>query len=67
MPCKTRFKFIQYMTNKPDKYELKFWLAVEIQTKYFLNGLMYLRKDKDRDRSLQLGEPVVMKLMDKFL
>ena len=67
LPCKTSCKFIQYMANKPDKFGLKFWLAVDLESKYFLNGYMYLGRDEERDRSLQLGEYVVLKLIDPFL
>ena len=34
MPCKCRCKYIQYMANKPDKFGLKFFLAVDLKTKY---------------------------------
>jgi hypothetical protein len=67
LPCKARCKFIQYMANKPDKFGLKFWLAADLETKYFLNGFMYMGKDEERDRTLQLGEYVVLKLMNPFL
>jgi hypothetical protein len=67
LPCKTRCKYVQYMANKPDKFGLKFWLAVDLETKYFLNGFMYLGKDEERDRNLQLGEYVVLKLITPFI
>ena len=35
LPCKARYKFIQYMANKPDKFGLKFWMAVDVESKYF--------------------------------
>jgi hypothetical protein len=37
-PMKTRCRFIQYMANKPDKFGLKFWLAVDVDTKCLVNG-----------------------------
>ncbi len=55
------------MTNKPDKFGFKLCMAVDVNTKYFLNGFMYLGKDEERDKSLQLSEYVIMKLMDPFL
>lgn len=32
-PCKTRCPFTQYMTSKPDKFGLKFWLCIDVETK----------------------------------
>ena len=29
-----RCMFIQYMPNKPDKFGMKFWLAVDVESKY---------------------------------
>ena len=58
-----RRKFIQYMENKPDNFGLKFWVVVDLETKYF----MYLSKNEDREKSLQLSKYVVMKLMDMSL
>ena len=37
MPCKCMCPFIQYMANKPDKFGLKFFLAVDFKTKYLCN------------------------------
>ena len=34
LPCKARCRSIQYMPNKPDKFGIKFWMAVDVQTKY---------------------------------
>ena len=38
LPCKARCKFIQYMANKPDKFGIKFWMPVDVETKYLFNG-----------------------------
>ena len=35
LPYKARWKFIQYMGNKPDKFEMKFWLPVDVEYKYY--------------------------------
>ena len=34
LPCKTRFKFIQYMANDPENFGLKFWMVVDADSKY---------------------------------
>ena len=46
LPCKACCKFIQYMENKPDKFGLKFWMTVDVESKYFYNGFPYLGKIK---------------------
>jgi len=33
-------KFIQYIANKPDKFGLKFWLAVGVEKKFFSTGFL---------------------------
>ena len=45
LPCKARCKFIQYMANKPDKFGLKFWLGVDVESKYLFNCFPYVGKD----------------------
>ena len=32
LPCKARYKFVQYMANKPDKFGWKFWKAVGVES-----------------------------------
>ena len=34
--CKARCKFTQYMANKPDKFGIKFWMAVDVETNYLM-------------------------------
>lgn len=45
----------------------KSWFAVDLETKYFSNDFVHQRKDEDRNKSLQLSEHDIMKLMDMFL
>ena len=66
LPCKARCKFIQYMSNKPDKFGIKFWLLVDLKTKYLCNGFPYLGKDEIKPVEESLPTFVVMKLMDGF-
>ena len=63
LPCKARCKFIQYMANKPDKFGLKFWLAVDVENKYLFNGFPYVGKDDTRSSDLSVPTDVVLKLM----
>ena len=66
-PSKARCKFTQYMPNKPDKFGLKFWLSVDVDTKYLLNGFPYLGKDETANPELRLSENVVMKLIEPHI
>ena len=65
LPCKARCKFIQYMSKKPDKFGIKFWLLVDLETKYLINGFPYLGKDEERG-NLPVSTAVVLRLVEKF-
>ena len=45
-PSKARCPFTQYMASKPDKFGQKYWLAVDKQSKYLINGFPYVGKDE---------------------
>ena len=66
-PTKSRCRFTQYIASKPDKYGIKFFLLVDVVSKYLCNGFPYLGKDEERPGNLQLAEHVVMRLMDGYL
>ena len=34
------------MANKPDKFDIKFLLAVDVESKYILNAIQHLGKDE---------------------
>ena len=63
LPCKARCKFIQYMANKPDKFGLKFWLAVNVENKYLFNGFPYVGKDGTKSSDMSVPTDVVLKFM----
>ena len=65
-PTKARCPFTQYMASKPDKFGIKFWLAVDPKTKYCLNGFPYLGKDSLRPQNQTLSEYVVLRLMEPY-
>ena len=51
------------MPNKPDKYGIKFWVIVDVNSKYVFNIIPYLgAQEKDERGSVPLAESVVMKL-----
>ena len=62
LPCKARCKFIQYMANKLDKFALKFWMAVDVEGRYFYNGFPYLGKNEARSKDVSVLTDVVLKL-----
>ena len=47
-PTKARYPFTQYIASKPDKFGIKFWLAVDSKSTYLLNGFPFLGKDAHR-------------------
>ena len=65
-PTKTRSRFMQYMSNKPDKFSVKFAMAVDVQTKYMLHSFPYLGKNDSRPAGITLGEQVVLRLTKPY-
>ena len=51
------------MANKPEKFGLKFRLAVDIENKYLFNNIPYIGKDDTRSSDMPVLTHVVMKLM----
>ena len=66
-PTKVRCRFTQYMANKPDKFGIKLWLAVDMESKYLLNAIPYLGKDETRPSNQIPSESVIMKIVDQLL
>ena len=63
LPCKARCTLIQYIANKPDKFVIKFWMAVDVETKYLFNGFPYVGKDESRSVDVSVHTNVAMNLM----
>ena len=51
------------MTNKPDKFGIKFWMVVDVETKYLFNSFLYIGKAESRSGDVSLPIDVVMKLI----
>uniref|UniRef100_A0A1A7XFA5 PiggyBac transposable element-derived protein domain-containing protein n=1 Tax=Iconisemion striatum TaxID=60296 RepID=A0A1A7XFA5_9TELE len=66
-PTKARCPFTQYMPKKMFRFGIKFWFAVDVETKYIFNGYPYLGKDPSHPTTQRLGENVVLKLMEPVL
>ena len=65
-PTKARYKFTQYMPNKPNKFGKKFGLASDVNSKYVVNGFPYFGKDETKPSTIPLSEFVVLKLIEPF-
>ena len=66
-PIKANGLFTQHMPNKLDKFGMKFWLAVDMETKYILKAIRYLGNDESHAPAQRLLDWVVMSLMEPFL
>ena len=66
-PSKARCPFTQYMASKPDKFGQKYWLAVDKDSKYVINGFPYVEKDKMRSSTERVSDRVVTQLMRPYL
>ena len=61
MPMKNRCLFIVYMSNKLDKFGIKFWVLVEVEKKYVVNLRLYLEpQEKESRQEVPLAQDVVM-------
>ena len=68
LPMKSRCKFIQFMPQKPDKFGIKFWVIVDVRSKYCLQYIPYLgSQDLEERGDNSLGMFVVKKLMEGYL
>ena len=63
-PTKSRCRFTQYISNKSDKFGIKFWILAEHESKYCLNIRPYLGQDEFR--TTQHGTHVVMILTKPY-
>lgn len=64
-PTNAKCSFTQCMTGKKKNIGMKFWIAADAETRYFLNGFPCLDKS-NKPSHPHLGESVVMKLMEPF-
>ena len=55
------------MASKPDKFRQKYWLAVDKDSKYVINGFPYIGKDEMCFSTERVSDRVVMQLMLPYL
>ena len=65
-PCKTRCPFIQYMSSKPDKFGIKFWVLTDAESKYVSSASPYLGKEETREADQDMPGDIVLKLCDPY-
>ena len=52
------------MPNKPDKFGIKFWFLVEVESKYMVNLRPYLgAQEKESRQGVPLAQDVVLRLV----
>lgn len=65
-PAKARCRFLQYVHNKPGKFEINFLLALDMQSKYLINGFSYWGKYELRLPGVPLNEYLVLHLVKNY-
>ena len=55
------------MALKPDKYGQKYWLAVDKDSKYVVNGFPYVGRNETPSRDERVSDQVVMRLLKSYL
>lgn len=66
LPSKSKCPFIQFIASKPDKFGIKFWFIVDVDSKYLVNGFPYLGKESDKEAGVLQGEFAVKKLIQPY-
>ena len=63
MPLKSCCFFVTFMPNQPDKYDVKFWVLADVETKYVSNIDVYLgAQEKEQRGGAPLAESEVVNL-----
>ncbi|CAF1042022.1 unnamed protein product [Rotaria sordida] len=55
--------FRQFIPKKPDKYGLKFWLCVDVESYYVFNTFLYIGRQSDQERQQHVRANVVLELL----
>lgn len=55
--------FRQYIPSKPDKYGIKFWCCVDVNSYYIFDAFPYVGRQADEQRQRCVGANVVLELM----
>ena len=66
-PRKCRCPFTRFMASKHDKYEQKYWLVVDKDSKYVVNRFPYVGRDETRFRDERVSDQVATRLLKPYL
>ena len=55
------------MESKSDKYGQKYWVAVDKDSKFVVNGFSYVGSDETRSRDERVFDQVVMRWLKPYL
>ena len=66
-PSQDRCSFSQFTLSKPDKYGQKYWLVVDVDSKYVVSGFPYIGKEVFRGTDKRVSDKVVKKLLQPYL
>ncbi|CAF1059912.1 unnamed protein product [Rotaria sordida] len=58
--------FRQFIPKKPDKYGLKFWLCVDVESYYVFNTFLYIGRQSDQERQQHTQASVSIKTWSSF-
>ena len=66
-PYRGRCQMRQYMPNKPNKYGLKYFNNVDVDTSYLLKSIFYCGKlDKNSKNGTSIGQKIVLSLSENY-
>ena len=65
-PTKSRCRFTQYMLNEPDKFDIKFWLAVDVESEVHPKCYFISEQNHSRPSTQRLSDNVVIILIELF-
>ncbi|XP_037024964.1 piggyBac transposable element-derived protein 4-like isoform X1 [Bradysia coprophila] len=65
-PSKTRCPFTQFLPKKPDKFGIMFYLAVDLRSKFILNGFPFIGNDEPSKFEGSAADKIVLRLMEPF-
>ncbi|XP_037040304.1 piggyBac transposable element-derived protein 4-like [Bradysia coprophila] len=65
-PSKTRCPFTQFLPKKPDKFGIMFYLAVDLRSKFVLNGFPFIGNDEQCVYEGSAADKIVLRLLEPF-
>lgn len=65
-PSKTRCPFTQFLPKKPDKFGILFYLDVDLESKFILNGFPFIGNDEPSAYDGSAADKIVLRLMEPF-